>query len=243
MTAALAWRSCWWLLAVRAVGPLLYANAQIGLIWPEDAIAPPAIVFAIFVFADAGLALLISVFVSELRPARRLIILDSLIGDAAGVAAIVLWATWPTALPPEVFVVLAGTWAFLSGLLHAAMAIPLRHVDDPQMLLILTIMSGIVRMGYGVPTAMAALVVVNPVGFRRILGIQQWLLLLFGITYLLFYAGIADSWRGRWQGQGRAQSRVPAATASRSVARADSSGLFGRWIQRRAQSRAVRVRR
>ena len=69
------------------------------------------------------------------------------------------------------------------------------------MLLILTIMSGIVRMSYGLPTALGALVIVNPIGFKRVLGVQQWLLLLFGVTHLLFYGGVADQWRGRTRQQ------------------------------------------
>ena len=194
-------RSLWWLLAIRAVVPLLYANAQIELIWPENLTVPPAFTFAVFVFSDAALALLIGITVPELRQARALILLDALLGGAACIVALILWFTWPTALPPEVFYALAGTWAFLSGALHAAIALPLRHMEEPQMLLLLTIMSGIVRMSYGVPTALGALVLVNPIGFKRVLGVQQWLLLLFGVTHLLFYGGVADQWRGRTRQQ------------------------------------------
>ena len=209
LPAELVPRSRWWLLSLRAVVPLLYANAQIGLIWPQGVVAPPAIIFGIFALADGALALLVALAVRELRPARVLVVADAVLAAVAGIAAILFWqVVWPASVPAAVFVGLAGTWAFLSGLLHAAIAIPLRRLDNPQLLLLFIIVSGLVRIGYGIPTALAALVVVNVVGFRRILGLQQWFVLLLGVAYLLFYGGLAEIWRGRRQAEVQTQIRV-----------------------------------
>lgn len=203
-------RSRWWLLVVRAVVPLLYANTQIGLLWPADLKAPPAIVFGIFALADGALALLVALHVREFRPARGLILTDAALGAVAGIAGFVLWlVVWSeTIVPAAAYVGLAGTWAFLSGLLHAAVAIPLRRIEGAQMPLLFIIMSGLVRMAYGIPTGMSALVVLNFTGFRRFLTVQQWFVLLHGITYLLFYGGLAEVWRGRRQAEVATQERI-----------------------------------
>lgn len=203
-------RSRWWLLVVRAVVPLLYANTQIGLLWPEDLKAPPAIVFGVFALADGALALLVALHVREFRPARGLILTDAALGAVAGIAGFVLWlVVWSeTVVPAAAYVGLAGTWAFLSGLLHAAVAIPLRRIEGAQMPLLFIIMSGLVRMAYGIPTGMSALVVLNFTGFRRFLSVQQWFVLLHGVTYLLFYGGLAEVWRERRQAEVATQARI-----------------------------------
>ena len=203
-------RSRWWLLLVRAVLPLLYANTQIGLLWPEDLKAPPAIVFGVFALADGALALAVALRVREFRPARGLILTDAALGAVAGIAGFVLWlVVWSeTVVPAAAYVGLAGTWAFLSGLLHAAVAIPLRRIEGAQMPLLFIIMSGLVRMAYGIPTGMSALVVVNFTGFRRFLSVQQWFVLLHGVTYLLFYGGLAEVWRERRQAEVATQARI-----------------------------------
>ncbi|MCY4111754.1 MAG: hypothetical protein OXF96_07415 [Chloroflexi bacterium] len=203
-------RSRWWLLLVRAVVPLIYANAQIGLLWPEDLKAPPAIVFGIFALADGALALAVALGVREFRPARGLILTDAALGAIAGIAGFALWlVVWSeTVVPAAAYVGLAGTWAFLSGLLHAAVAIPLRRIEGAQIPLLFIIVSGLVRMAYGVPTGMSALVVLNFTGFRRFLSVQQWLVLLHGISYLLFYGGLAEVWRGRRQAEVATQERI-----------------------------------
>ena len=195
---------------VRAVVPLLYANAQIGLLWPEDLKAPPAIVFGIFALADGSLALAVALGVREFRPARGLILTDAALGAVAGIAGFALWlVVWSeTVVPAAAYVGLAGTWAFLSGLLHAAVAIPLRRIEGAQVPLLFIVVSGLVRMAYGVPTGMSALVVLNFTGFRRFLSVQQWLVLLHGITYLLFYGGLAEVWRGRRQAEVATQERI-----------------------------------
>ena len=200
-------RSRWWLLTLRAVLPLLYANAQIGLLWPQDLVAPPAIIFGIFVLTDGALALLVALAVREFHPARGLVVADAGLAAAAGITAFLFWfVVWPASLPAAVFAGLAGTWAFLSGLLHVAIAIPLRRLDEAQMPLLFIIVSGLVRIGYGIPTALSALVVVNLVGFRRILALQQWFVLLLGVTYLLFYGGLAEVWRERRQAEVKTQN-------------------------------------
>lgn len=203
-------RSRWWLLVVRAVAPLLYANAQIGLLWPEGLKAPPAIVFGIFALADGALALAVALGVREFRPARGLILADAALGAVAGIAGFALWlVVWSeTVVPAAAYVGLAGTWAFLSGLLHAAVAIPLRRIEGAQIPLLFIIVSGLVRMAYGVPTGMSALVVLNFTGFRRFLSVQQWFVLLHGISYLLFYGGLAEVWRGRRQAEVATQERI-----------------------------------
>ncbi len=203
-------RSRWWLLLVRAVVPLLYANVQIGLLWPEDLKAPPAIVFGVFALADGALALLVALRVREFRPARGLILADAALGAAAGIAGFLLWlVVWSeSVVPAAAYVGLAGTWAFLSGLLHAAVAIPLRRIEGAQMPLLFIIVSGLVRMAYGVPTGLSALVVLNFTGFRRFLSVQQWFVLLHGITYLLFYGGLAEVWRARRQAEVATQERI-----------------------------------
>jgi len=203
-------RSRWWLLLVRAVVPLLYANTQIGLLWPEDLKAPPAIVFGVFALADGALALAVALGVREFRPARGLILTDAALGAVAGIAGFVLWlVVWSdTVVPAAAYVGLAGTWAFFSGLLHAAVAIPLRRIEGAQMPLLFIIMSGLVRMAYGIPTGMSALVVLNFTGFRRFLSVQQWFVLLHGITYLLFYGGLAEVWRERRQAEVATQERI-----------------------------------
>ena len=203
-------RSRWWLLLVRAVVPLIYANAQIGLLWPEDLKAPPAIVFGIFALADGALALAVALGVREFRPARGLILSDAALGAVAGIAGFALWlVVWSeTVVPAAAYVGLAGTWAFLSGLLHAAVAIPLRRIEGAQIPLLFIIVSGLVRMAYGVPTGMSALVVLNFTGFRRFLSVQQWFVLLHGISYLLFYGGLAEVWRGRRQAEVATQERI-----------------------------------
>lgn len=203
-------RSRWWLLVVRAVAPLLYANAQIGLLWPEGLKAPPAIVFGIFALADGALALAVALGMREFRPARGLILADAALGAVAGIAGFALWlVVWSeTVVPAAAYVGLAGTWAFLSGLLHAAVAIPLRRIEGAQIPLLFIIVSGLVRMAYGVPTGMSALVVLNFTGFRRFLSVQQWFVLLHGISYLLFYGGLAEVWRGRRQAEVATQERI-----------------------------------
>lgn len=203
-------RSRWWLLLVRAVVPLIYANAQIGLLWPEDLKAPPAIVFGIFALADGALALAVALGVREFRPARGLILTDAALGAIAGIAGFALWlVVWSeTVVPAAAYVGLAGTWAFLSGLLHAAVAIPLRRIEGAQIPLLFIIVSGLVRMAYGVPTGMSALVVLNFTGFRRFLSVQQWFVLLHGVTYLLFYGGLAEVWRERRQAEVATQERI-----------------------------------
>ncbi|MCY4115005.1 MAG: hypothetical protein OXG33_13885 [Chloroflexi bacterium] len=203
-------RSRWWLLMVRAVVPLLFANAQIGLLWPEDLKAPPAIVFGIFALVDGALALAVALGMREFRPARGLVLADAALGAAAGITGFLLWlVVWSdSVVPAAAYVGLAGTWAFLSGLLHAAVAIPLRRLEGAQMPLLFIIVSGLVRMAYGVPTGLSALVVLNFTGFRRFLSVQQWFVLLHGITYLLFYGGLAEVWRERRQTEVATQERI-----------------------------------
>lgn len=203
-------RSRWWLLMLRAVVPLIYANAQIGLLWPEDLKAPPAIVFGIFALVDGALAFAVALGMREFRPARGLVFADAALGAAAGIAGFLLWlVVWSdSVVPAAAYVGLAGTWAFLSGLLHAAVAIPLRRIEGAQMPLLFIIMSGLVRMAYGVPTGLSALVVLNFTGFRRFLSVQQWFVLLHGVTYLLFYGGLAEVWRARRQAEVATQARI-----------------------------------
>ena len=147
--------------------------------------------------------------VREFRPARGLVLADAALAAVAGIAGILFWlVVWPASVPAAAYAGLAGTWAFLSGLLHAAVAIPLRRIEGAQIPLLFIIVSGLARMAYGVPTGLSALVVVNLVGFRRILALQQWFVLLLGITYLLFYGGLAEVWRGRRQAEVATQERV-----------------------------------
>jgi uncharacterized membrane protein HdeD (DUF308 family) len=130
----------WWVILLRGLAGIGFGI--ITFLAPALSLAALVILWGAYIFADGVLAL-----VSAIR--RRgesnrwwLLVVEGLIGIAAGVLTFV----WP-AITAIALLYLIAAWAFVTGILEIAAAIRLRKVIAHEWLLAL---SGVASLGFGI---------------------------------------------------------------------------------------------
>jgi uncharacterized membrane protein HdeD (DUF308 family) len=125
MTQSLA--KNWWALALRGLAAVIFGI--LAFAWPGITLQALVLMFGVYALID-GIFDLVAAFRGENRRARWALILEGLLGIAAGVVAFV----WPeTAAVALLFVIAA--WAIITGVLEIIAAVRLRREIDNEWLL------------------------------------------------------------------------------------------------------------
>jgi uncharacterized membrane protein HdeD (DUF308 family) len=120
----------WWMLAVRGVAAVIFG--LLALIWPQITLLALVLVFGAYALVDGVFSLVAAARGRELAGGSRgWLILEGLLGIAAGIVAIV----WPDITALALLWVIAA-WAVVTGVLEIVAAIRLRRVLDNEWLLI-----------------------------------------------------------------------------------------------------------
>ena len=120
----------WWMLAVRGVAAVIFG--LLALIWPQITLLALVLVFGAYALVDGAFSLVAAARGRELAGGSRgWLILEGLLGIAAGIVAIV----WPDITALALLWVIAA-WAVVTGVLEIVAAIRLRRVLDNEWLLI-----------------------------------------------------------------------------------------------------------
>jgi uncharacterized membrane protein HdeD (DUF308 family) len=120
----------WWMLAARGVAAVIFG--LLALIWPQITLLAPVLVFGAYALVDGVFSLVAAARGRELAGGSRgWLILEGLLGIAAGIVAIV----WPDITALALLWVIAA-WAVVTGVLEIVAAIRLRRVLDNEWLLI-----------------------------------------------------------------------------------------------------------
>jgi uncharacterized membrane protein HdeD (DUF308 family) len=120
----------WWMLAVRGVAAVIFG--LLALIWPQITLLALVLVFGAYALVDGAFSLVAAARGRELAGGSRgWLILEGLLGVAAGIVAIV----WPDITALALLWVIAA-WAVVTGVLEIVVAIRLRRVLDNEWLLI-----------------------------------------------------------------------------------------------------------
>jgi uncharacterized membrane protein HdeD (DUF308 family) len=120
----------WWMLAVRGVAAVIFG--LLALVWPQITLLALVLVFGAYALVDGVFSLVAAARGRELAGGSRgWLILEGLLGIAAGIVAIV----WPDITALALLWVIAA-WAVVTGVLEIVAAIRLRRVLDNEWLLI-----------------------------------------------------------------------------------------------------------
>ena len=159
----------WWLVALRGLFAILFGI--VALIWPGITVQSLVLVFGVYAIVDGVLSSITAVGNRKQYPRWGLVLLNGLLGVAAGVMAIV----WPgiTAL---VLLFLIAAWAIVTGLFEVAGAIALRRELKGEGWLVL---SGILSILFG-----AAVVIWPGAGALALIWLIASYAIVFGITLI-----------------------------------------------------------
>jgi uncharacterized membrane protein HdeD (DUF308 family) len=120
----------WWMLAVRGVAAVIFG--LLALVWPQITLLALVLVFGAYALVDGVFSLVAAARGRELAGGSRgWLILEGLLGIAAGIVAIV----WPDITALALLWVIAA-WAVVTGVLEIVAAIRLRRALDNEWLLI-----------------------------------------------------------------------------------------------------------
>jgi uncharacterized membrane protein HdeD (DUF308 family) len=178
----------WRTLAVRGVAAVIFG--LLALVWPAITLHALVILFGAFVLVD-GAMMLAAAITGAPRAAgrRRLLVLQGLLGVAAGIITFV----WPgiTALA---LLYLIAAWAFMTGVLELAAAVRLRREIDNEWVLGT---AGVLSVVF------AAVLVVAPLAGALAV---TWLIGFYALLYGAFLLALAWQVRQLESGSG---GRVP----------------------------------
>ncbi|HEY4441942.1 MAG TPA: DUF308 domain-containing protein [Candidatus Elarobacter sp.] len=131
--------SHWWLFLIR--GLLAIVFGVLLLVWPAAGLFTIAILFGAYAFVDGVFALVASFRMSHEGRRWIWLLLEGIVGIAAGIAAALLPAAAIFALT-----ILLGAWAIITGVLAIASAMTIRaHVANE----ILAILLGLLSIVFG----------------------------------------------------------------------------------------------
>ncbi len=124
------WESNWWALALRGLAALVLGVVAITL--PGPTLAAIVLVFAIYAIVDGVLAIIAAV--RGIRRKERWVpmLIEGILGIAAGVIAVV----WP-AIGALALTLLVAAWALMTGVLEIVAAVRLRKVIKGEWLLLI----------------------------------------------------------------------------------------------------------
>jgi uncharacterized membrane protein HdeD (DUF308 family) len=159
----------WWTFALRGVFALLFG--VIAIVWPGLTILSLTLVFGFYALLD-GIFALVAVFSPFGEGNRWLLVLEGLLGIAAGVIAFV----YPGVTAVALLAVIAA-WAILTGILEIVAAVRLRQVIDNEWWLGL---GGLASIVFGV-----LLVVWPGSGLVAISWIIGFYAIIFGVAMLM----------------------------------------------------------
>jgi uncharacterized membrane protein HdeD (DUF308 family) len=170
----------WSLIVLR--GLLAIAAGALVLFYPSQALGLLMTVFALFAVIAGALAVAAGIRGGLARHRWWALVLEGLVGIAAGIAAF----SWP-ALTAIALLSIIGVWALAAGILQIAEAFNLRHESDAKWLLLLT---GAFTVVFG----LAAFV-----GPGIGLGSLAWLIGLYVLAFGFMQVAIAAELRAlRW---------------------------------------------
>ena len=168
----------WWMLAVRGVAAVIFG--LLALIWPQITLLALVLVFGAYALVDGAFSLVAAARGRELAGGSRgWLILEGLLGIAAGIVAIV----WPDITALALLWVIAA-WAVVTGVLEIVAAIRLRRVLDNEWLLIV---AGALSVAFGL------ILIIWP-GSGAI-GLV-WLIGIYAIAFGIVLLGLALRLRG-----------------------------------------------
>jgi uncharacterized membrane protein HdeD (DUF308 family) len=130
----------WWLVLLRGIAGIIFGI--LTFIWPEISLTALVLLFGAFAFADGVLSLVNGIAERRANDRWWLLILQGLMGIAAGVVTVI----WPGISALALLYVIAA-WALVTGALEIAAAIRLRKVIEGEWLLAL---SGIASVLLGI---------------------------------------------------------------------------------------------
>jgi uncharacterized membrane protein HdeD (DUF308 family) len=125
-----AWTDNWWALAMRAAAAIIIGIVALSV--PIVTLAAIVILFGVYALIDGILALIAAVRGLRHHGPWGAMLLQGLIGIAAGVVALL----WP-GIGALALTLLVAAWALTTGVLEVVMAIKLRKVMHGEWLLIL----------------------------------------------------------------------------------------------------------
>jgi uncharacterized membrane protein HdeD (DUF308 family) len=137
----------WWALALRGGLGVLFGIAAFFL--PALAVAVLVALFGVYALIDGAFAIVAAARAAERKERWGAMLLEGLVGVAAGVVTFV----WPLVTAVALFSVIAA-WAIVTGVLEIAAAARLRRVIHDEWLLGL---NGVVSIAFGVLLLVAPL--------------------------------------------------------------------------------------
>jgi uncharacterized membrane protein HdeD (DUF308 family) len=142
----------WWVLLLRGIAGIIFGI--LTFVWPEISLTALVLLFGAFAFADGVLSLINGIRERQTNDRWWLMILQGLIGIAAGVVTLL----WPGISALALLYVIAA-WALVTGALEIAAAIRLRKVIEGEWLLALSgiasVLLGILLVLFPEPGALA----------------------------------------------------------------------------------------
>lgn len=109
----------WWILGLRGLLAVIFGI--LALVWPTATIRVVVILFGIYALIDGLFSLVSALASDERRGGWWLVLIEALVGVAAGVVALV----WPQITALAILFLIAG-WAILTGILELIAAFRLR---------------------------------------------------------------------------------------------------------------------
>jgi uncharacterized membrane protein HdeD (DUF308 family) len=142
----------WWVLLLRGIAGIIFGI--LTFVWPEISLTALVLLFGAFAFADGVLSLINGIRERQTNDRWWLMILQGLMGIAAGVVTLL----WPGISALALLYVIAA-WALVTGALEIAAAIRLRKVIEGEWLLALSgiasVLLGILLVLFPEPGALA----------------------------------------------------------------------------------------
>jgi uncharacterized membrane protein HdeD (DUF308 family) len=126
----------WWALAVRGVAAILFGI--LTYFWPSVSLSVLILLFGTYALADGVFAILAAIVRSDLGERRWLLLLEGIVGVAAGIVTFF----WPQITAQALLYVIAA-WALVTGVLEIAAAIRLRQEIQGELALLLSSMLSI----------------------------------------------------------------------------------------------------
>ena len=172
----------WWMVALRGLVAVLFGIA--AFVWPGLTLLALVWLFGIYALMD-GVFTLISAFTNR-RESNRwwLLLLEGIVGIAAGIIAIV----WP-GITAFALLYLIAAWAIVTGVLEIAAAIRLREEIEGEWLMAL---SGILSLVFGI-----LLVIWPGAGALAVV----WMIAAYAIVFGIFLIILGFRLRG-WRDRG-----------------------------------------
>ncbi len=175
----------WWALAIRGVAAVIFG--LLAFVWPQITLLALVVLWGAYALIDGIFSIVAAITHPEVRDRRWLLLLEGVVGIAAGVVAFI----WPD-ITAFILLYIIAAWALVTGVLEIANAIRLRREITGEWALVA---SGVLSVLFGLllvffPGA-GALAVVWIIGAYAIVFGILLLILAFRLRNLMVSGGVA----------------------------------------------------